>query len=127
MKTIIIAGNVGKDAILRKTQGGDSVLGFSVAVEERAGGEKRTVWFDVSLWGKRGEALEQYVTKGSRIAVSGELGTREHEGRTYLTVRADNLTLLGGAARDGDRDERPDPARQAPQGRGPDFDDEIPF
>lgn len=96
MKTVVIAGNLGKDATLRRTQGGDPVLGFSVAVEERSGQEKRTLWFDCSLWGKRGEALEQYLTKGTRVAVSGDLSTREHEGRIYLTVRASEVTLMGG-------------------------------
>lgn len=96
MKAITIAGNVGKDGTLRTTQNGDKVLGFSVAVEERTGHDKRTLWFDCSLWGKRAEALAQYLTKGTRVAVSGDLSTREHDGRTYLTVRANEVTLLGG-------------------------------
>jgi single-strand DNA-binding protein len=51
MKNITIAGNIGKDAVTRNTQGGDSVTSWSVAVEERNGQDKRTIWFDVSLWG----------------------------------------------------------------------------
>jgi len=104
MKNITIAGNIGKDAVTRKTQGGDAVTGWSVAVEERQGQEKRTVWFDCNLWGKRGEALAQYLTKGGKVAVSGELSTREHEGKTYLTIRADQVTLLGGKS-EGGRDD----------------------
>ena len=100
MKNITIAGGLGKDAVLRNTPNGDSVLGFSVAVDDRQGQEKTTIWFDVSLWGKRGAALAQYLTKGTRVAVSGDLGKREHEGKTYLTVRADQVTLLGGGQRD---------------------------
>jgi single-strand DNA-binding protein len=99
MKTITIAGNIGKDAELRSTQGGDKVAGFSVAVESREGREKTTIWFDVSIWGKRAEALAQYLTKGTRVAVSGDLGKREYEGKTYLTVKADQVTLLGGGQR----------------------------
>lgn len=131
MKTVTIAGNIGKDAQTRTTQGGDKVTSWSVAVEERQGQEKRTVWFDVSLWGKRGESLSSYLTKGSRIAVSGELSTREHEGRTYLTVRADQVTLLGGSQQSGGDA----PARGAAQAGGApsgggqrvDYSDEIPF
>lgn len=123
MKTITIAGNVGKDAITRRTQAGDAVTGWSVAVEERQGQDKRTIWFDVSLWGKRGEALAQYITKGTRIAVAGELSTREHESRTYLTIRADQVTLLGGGER---RDGPSDDGGQNPPARR-DLDDEIPF
>ena len=128
MKTITIAGNIGKDAVLRTTQQGDKVLGWSVAVEDRQGQEKRTLWFDCSLWGKRGEALSQYLTNGTRVAVSGDLSTREHEGRTYLTVRANDVTMLGGGDRTGagsgpDRSQGGAPAG----GRGSDMDDEIPF
>ena len=57
MKAIVIAGNIGKNAEIRRTQKGDAVTGFSVAVEDRAGQEKRTLWFDVSMWGRRGESL----------------------------------------------------------------------
>lgn len=129
MKIITIAGNVGKDAELRRTSGtGDPVLNFSVAVEDRSTKEKTTAWFDVSLWGKRAEALEQYVTKGTRVAVSGDLTRREYDGKTFLGVRADTVTLLGGGNRDegqrGGYDQSPD------RGRAPardDLDGEIPF
>lgn len=127
MKSITIAGNIGKNAETRTTQGGDSVTGWTVAVEERQGQEKRTIWFDCSLWGKRGTSLAQYLTKGGKVAVSGELSTREHEGRTYLTIRAEQVTLLGGKP-------DADPARQAgggsrPPAGGADLDDgsDIPF
>lgn len=122
MKTIAIAGNIGKNAETRSTQGGDKVTSWTVAVEERQGSEKRTVWFDCTLWGKRGEALAQYLTKGGKVAVSGELSTREYEGKTYLTVRAEQVTLMGG--KDGQRDEG---QRQAPPSQGSPMDDEVPF
>ena len=119
MKSITIAGNIGKSAEARRTPNGDAVTSWSLAVEERKGSEKRTIWFDCSLWGKRGESLAPYLTKGGKVAVSGELSTREHDGKTYLTVRAEQVTLLGG----GQDTPRNDPARQAPAG----LDDEIPF
>jgi single-strand DNA-binding protein len=125
MKTITIAGNIGKDAETRTTTGGDKVTSWSVAVEERKGQDKRTVWFDVSLWGNRGEALAQYLTKGGKVAVAGELSTREHDGKTYLTVRADQVTLLGGQAKQ-ERDEPKRQERQEPS-RQSNMDDEIPF
>jgi len=123
MKTIVIAGNIGRDAVTRTTQNGDKVTGWPVAVEERNGQDKRTIWFDCSLWGKRGEALAQYLTKGTKVAVSGELSTREHEGRTYLTVRASEVTLMGGGQ---PRDENRHEARQSEPSRR-EIDDEIPF
>jgi len=96
VKTITIAGGITRDAIPRTTQDGENVTSFSVAVSEGYGDKKRSVYFDCSLWGKRGAALSQHLTKGSRVAVSGDLSTREHNGKTYLTVRASEVTLLGG-------------------------------
>ena len=128
MKQITIAGNIGKNAETRTTQGGDSVTGWTVAVEDRQGKEKSTLWFDCTLWGKRGETLAQYLTKGSKVSVSGDLSKREHDGKTYLTIRADQVTLMGGGER---REERPRdyaPDQKAPAGgRIGDMDDEIPF
>ena len=118
MKAICIAGRLGKDAALRRTQDGTAVLGFSVAVDDGYGQNKSTMWFDCSVWGKRAEALAQYLTKGTAVAVSGEFGTREHEGRTYLTVRVDNVAMQGGGQqRDAGATE---PASQ-------ELDDEIPY
>lgn len=96
MKSITIAGNVGKNAETRATQQGDKVTGFPVAVDDGFGDKKRTIWFDCSMWGKRGETLAQYITKGGKITVTGDLSTREYDGKTYLTIRAHDVTLQGG-------------------------------
>lgn len=125
MKSITIAGGITRDAATRTTQQGDKVTGFSVAVDEGFGQNKRTLYFDCSLWGARGEKLAQYLTKGSKVCVSGDFSTREHEGKTYLTIRAAEVTLLGGGKRD-DADQSP----RAPAGGRVDMDDmdsEIPF
>lgn len=121
MKQIVISGNVGKDAVLRTTQRGDKVASWSVGVTER-GEEKRTLWFDVSLWGARAEALLPHITKGSKLSVAGELSTREHEGKVYLTIRADQVTLMGGGP------ERSSTAQAAHMAQRPALDgDSIPF
>ena len=123
MKTICIAGNIGKDAVTRNTQSGDSVTSWSVAVEERRGQDKQTLWFDCSLWGKRGEALCQYLRKGDKVSVSGELSRREHEGKTYLTVNVSQVALQGGNRQDSQQESSGYDQRPAPR----DLDDEIPF
>ena len=131
MKSITIAGNIGKDAVTRTTPNGDKVTSWSVAVEERNGQDKRSIWFDCTLWGKRGESLAQYLTKGGKVAVSGELSTRDHEGKTYLTIRVDQVTLQGGKP-DGERQERSQQSSgygaggSANSGRS-DMDDDLPF
>lgn len=91
MKIINITGRIGKDAVLRRTQNGDAVLGFTVAVDEGYGQNKSTIWFDASIWGKRGESLEQYLRKGTKITASGEFSMREHEGKNYPTIRVDHI------------------------------------
>ena len=131
MKSITIAGNIGKDAVTRTTNSGDKVTGWTVAVEERNGQDKRTLWFDCSLWGKRGETLAQYLTKGSKVAVAGELSTREHDGKTYLTLKADQVTLLGGGERrEGQQDRQDDGGHGGGSGYGggrSDIDEDLPF
>lgn len=126
-------GRVGKDAVTRYSQAGKAVTGWSLAVDSGYGQNKTTLWLDCTLWGERGEKVAQYITKGSQVGVTGELGTREHDGKTYVTLRVDNVTLVGGK-NDGDskpakptaRNQQRSPAPEPPSGA--DFDDQsIPF
>lgn len=130
MKSITIAGGIGRDAQLRTTGNGDKVAGFSLGVTEGFGDKQRTIWFDVSIWGKRAETLAPMLTKGGKVCVSGDLSTREHEGKTYLTVRAAEVTLMS-PKRERDDDRGHDPSgHQDRRGGVParsDMDDEIPF
>ena len=95
MKIITIAGNIGKTAEIR-TAGQNKVTGWTVAVDDGYGDNKRTIWFDCNWWGGRGEKVAQYIRKGEKITVSGEMSTREHEGKTYLTVNVNDVKLQGG-------------------------------
>lgn len=127
MKAITIAGNIGKSAEVRNTQEGDKVTGWTVAVEDRTGKDKPPIWFDCALWGKRGESLAQYLTKGSKVCVSGELSKREYDGKTYLTIKAEQVTLMGGKP-DAQRDESPQGGQSSGYGAGGSpMDDDIPF
>jgi len=57
-------------------------------------------FFDITLWGKRGESLNQYLLKGSQIAIDGRLKQErwEKDGlkRSKVTIDAENIQLLGG-------------------------------
>ena len=86
MKSITITGRLGKDSVLRRTNTGEAVLGFSVAVDNGYGQNKTTMWFDCSLWGKRGENLGQYLLKSTKVTAIGDFDMREHNGKTYPTV-----------------------------------------
>jgi len=87
---------IGKDAVVRRTQAGKAVTGFSAAFDVGWGEKKQTVWLDCSLWGDRGEKVAEYLTKGSLVLVEGDIGTREHEGKTYLTLNVAEVKLTGG-------------------------------
>ena len=126
MNNCSFIGRVGRNAESRHTQGGNQVLNWSMAVDSGYGDNKTTIWLDCALWGERGGKLAQYILKGHLLEAHGELGTREHEGKTYLTLRVVDVTLIH--PREGAQDNRPAPhqaARATPA--APDMDDDIPF
>lgn len=137
MQHMMIAGGLTRDSELRRTQSGDQILNFSVGVSE--GRDKPRTYFSCSLFGKRGEALEQYLKKGTKVSVIGAFSTREHEGKTYLQIRADQVTLQGGKQDGRDDNGGGGDDRQQSSGSGygagggpnsggrSDMDQEIPF
>ena len=100
MKQIIIAGGLTRDSELRRTQKGDQILNFSVGVSE--GRDNPSTYFECSLFGKRGEALFPYLKKSVRVTVIGDFYTEEYQGKTYLKVKAQEITLQGGKPSGGD-------------------------
>lgn len=127
MQTITIAGRVGRDAETRSTQNGDSVTGFTVAVDQRNGRDKQTNWWRVSLWGKRGDALAQYLTKGASVTISGEFSLGEYDGKPQLNIRANEIALQGGKSEQRTPDGSRGHAQTAPAGFADGLDDDIPF
>lgn len=95
MISAVVAGNLGKDSEVRQA-GNSTVCSFSVASSTKVKGEEVTTWVRCSLFGKRGEALAEYLTKGKSVCVSGGLTTREYEGKTYIEMRVDDVKLMGG-------------------------------
>lgn len=128
MKSIAVAGRLGKDAELRRTNDGTPVLQFTVAVDDGYGEKKKTLWFDCSLFGKRGQSLEDHMRKGSQVSVSGDFSTREHDGKSYLQIRVNDLTLQGGkpSTDSGQRSTSYDD-QSGSYGAQSGLDDEIPF
>ena len=129
MQVITIAGTIGRDAEIRTTGGGDNVAGFSVAVDngkDKSGQKRDATWFDVSIWGKRGDAVAQYITKGGKITVTGRLTTRVHDGKTYLGVNASEFALQGGGQSSGQSRQQPKDYG-APKEALTGIDDDIPF
>lgn len=125
MQIVTIAGNIGKDAEVRFTQGGDPIASFSLAVSESR--DKPATWWDVSMFGKRGQSLAQYLTKGARVTVSGRFSTREYEGKTYLQCNANEIALQGGGERQPNQGEQYREKQPSGGGYGGGLDDSIPF
>ena len=126
MNSITIAGNIGRDAELRHTQGGDAVLSFSVA--DNQGRDRETLWWRCNLWGKRAESLAQYLTKGQQVAVVGSVSEREwtdREGqaRKSMEVRVSEIALQGGR-REESAPQQPRRPAAAPRDE---LDEDIPF
>ena len=125
---------IGKDAVTRFTQGGKSVTGFSAAFDTGWGDNKKVHWLDVSGWGDRYEKVAQYLIKGSQVLIEGDIGTREHEGKTYLTLTLSDLKLIGGkqeghgGGSGGSRGGSPQRQNQQRQATpADDFSDDIPW
>lgn len=92
-----IIGNLGHDAAV-KLINGKEYTSFDVAHSERtAGGERRTVWVSVLRSGNGGQLL-QYLKKGARVFVRGELSakiytTRDGASNVSLSVMAREVQL----------------------------------
>lgn len=136
MNNITVAGQLGKDAELRALNTGDSVVSFSVA--DSQGKDKPTIWWNCTIWGKRAEALSQYLVKGQAVTVSGVVTEREYtdkEGnkRKAMDVRVGEIALQGGKREEAPKKPSHDAAkaRQLPQkanaGGFEDMDSDVPF
>jgi len=94
-------GTVGRDAEVRVTPSGQSVLNITVANNIGFGDRQQTLWVRVALWGKRAEgSLQNYLKKGQQVFISGELSQREYQAndgstRTSLELNANVIELVG--------------------------------
>ncbi len=101
---VILIGRLTRDAELKYTSGGMAVCKFAIAVNKRRKQGDQWVeeanFFDIVLWGRSGESLNQYLVKGKQIAVEGELHQNRWEqdgqARSKIEIMANNVQLLGG-------------------------------
>jgi single-strand DNA-binding protein len=125
MLIVTATGNIGKDAETRSTQAGDKVTSFSLGTKNGTGRDAGTIWLRCSIWGKRGESLAQYLTKGGSVTVVGDLTVGEYEGKPQYDLRVHDVALQGGKQDSGSRDTgRRDEPRRASRD---DLDDDVPF
>ena len=91
MQSITITGSLGKDATLRTTQAGEDILSFNVGVSQGYGERKSTNWYRCNVWGKRGRTIGQYLLKGVKVTVQGELSIGEYEGKAQFDIRVNEV------------------------------------
>jgi single-strand DNA-binding protein len=159
---VILIGNVGADPEIRRTQDGRPIANLRIATSEtwrdRNSGERRekTEWHTVVVFNEGlCKVVEQYVKKGAKLYIEGQLQTRKWQDQTgndrYSTevvLQGFNSTLTmldgrsggeggGGRSGGGDYGDSSDFGSSRPQTRQPamaggggkrgDLDDEIPF
>jgi single-strand DNA-binding protein len=153
---VILIGNLGADPEVRHTQDGRPIVNLRVATSEnwrdKASGERkeRTEWHRVVIFNENlAKIAEQYLKKGSKVYLEGQLQTRKWQDQsgqdrysTEVVLQGFNaqLTMLDGKSRDGAGEGASgggDFGRSGPLGGGSssggggsfdkELDDEIPF
>ena len=142
---VILVGNLGRDPEVRSFPNGGKVVNLRIATSEtwrdKQSGERkeRTEWHSVAIFNENlGRIAEQYLRKGSKVYLEGQLETRKWQDQsgqdrysTEVVLRPyrGELTLLdkrddagGGEGRYTRQDEP-----TAPGGGGGGLDDDIPF
>jgi single-strand DNA-binding protein len=105
LNRVTVIGNLGRDPEMRYTPGGQALTSFSLAATRNwttTNGERRdaTEWFNVVSWGSLAEICNQFLTKGRRVYVEGELRTRTWEqadGKKHFRTElvANEMIMLG--------------------------------
>ncbi|MGV4218052.1 single-stranded DNA-binding protein [Citrobacter freundii] len=136
INTIIVSGNVGKDAVLRVTPNGKHIASFSIPAKTGFGENEKTSWLNCKMFGAMAEKLSAAVVKGAKVTVSGEFVIEEwtrQDGSAAQTptilVRDIDLPPRGTPGNDKPRKQaHGQRQQQIPPSEPPmNFDDEIPF
>lgn len=142
MNRTVISGNLTRDPSLKSLPSGTQVCDLRVAVNGRI--KKGDEWvdkpnfFNVTVFGKQGENVAQYLSKGSGIAVDGRLDWREWDKDDQhfeaVQIIADNVQFLGDGKSDapsgsssGSAPASDVPAEAEPPAATTPEDDDIPF
>lgn len=77
INTITIAGNVGKDAVLRVTPNGKHIASFSLPAKSGFGDNEKTSWLQCKMFGAMAEKLSASILRGAKVTVTGEFVLEE--------------------------------------------------
>jgi single-strand DNA-binding protein len=102
--SVRLIGHLGENPKVRKLDSGKKVANFSIATNEiyrDNNGEKQseTTWHRLVAWGKQAEIAENYLKKGSEIAVEGKLTNRSYDDKNgekhyFSEVVVNSLLML---------------------------------
>ena len=81
MNRVILSGNLTKDAELRYTANDKAYSKFSIANNEGYGDNKKTNFFNCTLWGKSAENLSRFLTKGQKVLITGKVEINDYKDR----------------------------------------------
>lgn len=102
-----LIGRLGNDPVMKSFDSGKKLANMSLATNEsytNNKGEKveETQWHNVVAWGKKAEIAENYLSKGTEVAIEGKLITRSYESdgvKKYITeIQVREILLLGSKA-----------------------------
>lgn len=93
MNNATFTGRLGKNAELKTLPDGKKVINFSIAVDR--GKDKQPLWVDCARWSDK-TAVLPYLTKGTMVGVSGPIDLRTWDNGAAITIRVNDLELLGG-------------------------------
>ena len=136
---VAISGNLTRDPEGRATQSGVSVLSFTVAVNDRKRNSQTGEWEDYAnfipctIFGKRASSLEQYLEKGTKVAIEGKLRwsqwEKDGDKRSKIEVVVDEIEFMSSRSKDDDDEYRREylPVQQRQQPVIDVSDDVIPF
>ncbi|EPB6939441.1 single-stranded DNA-binding protein [Proteus mirabilis] len=77
INTITASGNLGKDCEQRWTPNGKAVASFSLPVKQGYGEHEKVSWVICKMFGSKAEKLPEYLTKGTKVTVTGEFVMEE--------------------------------------------------
>lgn len=103
INNVILMGRICSDVDLRTTNSGKSVANFRIAVDRSysKNGNKETDFITIVVWENTADFVSKYFSKGSMIALRGEIQTRNYEDnsgnkRTAFEVLAREVSFCGG-------------------------------
>lgn len=125
---LIGVARLGKDAVVRQVQSGDTVMELSLAFNYGRKSDEKTQWINATMWGERVSKIAQYLTKGTQVFVNAsephieEFTRKDGTTGTSLRVKITSLDFVGPRS-----DASAAPAPKQEQKGFNDIEDDIPF